>query len=213
MEGEYADIKYAEENIKQEKEDMNPMMNGLNQYQSVGGFEVGVHSFDKPISFFGTKPKAEPRQHAPIVPKVEHQSPLLKTPKVEHQLLPSPKGIENNEPEPKSTKKFRCGICHSVFSSKTDLETHWKSDCRLIDNPLDAPIYNCGECGFRTKTINEMKFHWRVRCSRFASQNDQSIKKSVISQAMIQKENIRNRNLLNNINSLIDNGTITGKRL
>merc|ERR1719233_2854108 len=125
MEGEHVDHKYEEDSIKQEKEDMKPMMNGLDQYQSVGGFEGGVHSFDKPISFFGTKPKpeprppapivphsfdkpisffgtkpkAEPRPPAPIVPKVEHQSPLLKTPKVEYQLQPPPIAIGDNEPE------------------------------------------------------------------------------------------------------------------
>jgi len=220
MEGEYVDIKYEEDSIKQEMEDMKPMMNGLDQYQSMSGFEGGVHSFDKPISFFGTKPKAEPLVPAPIVPKVEHLSPLPKTPKVEQQLLPPPIVLEDKEPEPKSTKKFRCGICNMVFNNKSDIETHWKSDCRLVDNQTprlvdnQTPTYNCGECGFKTKTIDDMKYHWKVRCTRFAAKNNQSIKKPVICQTKIQKENIRNRNLLNNIKLLIENGTIqAGKRL
>ena len=209
MEGEY--VKYEEDYIKQEVGDIKPMMNGLDQYQTLGGVEGGVHSFDKPISFFGTNSKAEPRIPVSIVPKVEHISPLTTIPKMENQPRPPPIVAEYGEP--KSNKKFRCGICSSVFNSKCLLEAHWKSDCNLVNYQLEAPTYKCGECQFKTTTVDEMKFHWRVRCTRFASKPIETIKKPLISKSMSHKETLRTRNLLNNINSLIEDGTIKAGRM
>ena len=163
------------------------------------------------LDFFGTNSKAEPRIPISIVPKVEHKSPLTTIPKMENQPIPPPIVAEYGEP--KSNKKFRCGICSSVFNSKCLLEAHWKSDCKLVNNQMEGPTYRCGECRFQTKTVDEMKYHWRVRCTRFASKTNETIKKPVKSQTMSQKENLRTRNLLNNIHCLIENGTVKAGRM
>merc|ERR1712243_392132 len=110
--------------------------------------------------------------------------------------LPLPPPIVTEYDEPKLSKKVKCGICGSVFYSKCLIETHWKSDCRLVNNQMEAPIYNCGVCQFKTKTVEEMGSHWRVRCTRFASKSNETIEKPVKSQTTIQKENLRTKNLL-----------------
>merc|ERR1719481_619015 len=68
------DMKY-EIDIKQELEDVKPMMNlDFSRYQS-GNIIGGVHSFDKPISFFGTKPKVEPDVSLPILTTTFKEEP------------------------------------------------------------------------------------------------------------------------------------------
>jgi len=234
------DMKY-EIDIKQELEDVKPMMNlDFSRYQS-GNIIGGVHSFDKPISFFGTKPKVEPNVSLPILATTFKEEPsnavIIKPYTSYKQVEVEPSNMSNvdpmvtlptardtvkvkeplptivveddDEPETKPSKKFRCGICSLLFPTKEHLQTHWKSDCRLIDEP--TPTYNCGNCGIRTQTVDEMKHHWRtVRCIGFPQNQARSFDQKPVS--IIQKEKLMKSSVLSNINLLIENGTLTTSR-
>ena len=149
----------------------------------------GVSSFDRPIQYHASPKQLNLPVSAPIL--IEDDEPEVKT-----------------EPmTTKPSKQFRCGICQYLSPTKDNLEAHWRTDCRLIANPLPEPVYSCGECETKVKTVNEMKEHWKFRCTGFAQK--QAMKSMAMSQ---HTEKLGKQSILNNIAALISNGTISAGR-